>query len=183
MPADRPNLFIIHTDQQSWWTLGCYGGSVVETPNIDGLAANGTLFTNFFANSALCTPSRGCFVTGRYPECNGAYANNIELNRNEITFAEVLRQNGYRTGYAGKWHLDGRPRPGWVHPDRTMGFDEAAYIEDVLYKTIRPMLTMNPRCIVIALSSPNGRDGWYYRASESERWLRVVVKAPWDLNE
>ena len=66
---------------------------------------------------------------------------------------------------------------------RVLIFDEAAYIEDVLYKTIRPMLTQNPDCVVIALSTPNGRDGWFYRASESERWLRIVVKAPWDLDE
>jgi phage terminase large subunit GpA-like protein len=66
---------------------------------------------------------------------------------------------------------------------RVIVFDEAAWIEDVLYKTVRPMLTENPRCVVIALSTPNGRDGWFYRASQSRRWLRVVVKAPWDLNE
>lgn len=66
---------------------------------------------------------------------------------------------------------------------RVIVFDEAGYIEDVLYKTVRPMLTENPRCVVIALSSPNGRDGWYYRASQSQRWLRIMVKAPWDLTE
>lgn len=128
MADERPNLLIVHTDQQSWWTLGCYGGTVVETPNIDRLAAAGALFTNFFTNSAVCTPSRGCFVTGRYPENHGAYTNNIPLNRDEITFAEVLKGAGYRTGYAGKWHLDGTPRPGWVHPERTMGFDHAEYM-------------------------------------------------------
>lgn len=66
---------------------------------------------------------------------------------------------------------------------RVIVFDEAAYIEDPLYKTVRPMLTENPTCVVIALSSPNGRDGWFYRASKSKRWLRIMVKAPWDLNE
>jgi uncharacterized sulfatase len=128
MAINRPNLLIIHTDQQSWWTLGCYGGTVADTPNIDRLAAEGALFTNFFTNSAVCTPSRGCFVTGRYPESHGAYANNIPLNRDEITFAEVLKRSGYRTGYVGKWHLDGTPRPGWVHPARTMGFEDAYHM-------------------------------------------------------
>jgi len=126
--TDRPNLLIIHTDQQSFWTLGCYGGTVVETPNIDRLAAGGALFNNFFTNSAVCTPSRGCFVTGRYPSSHGAYTNNISLNRDEVTFAEVLRREGYRTGYVGKWHLDGDPRPGWVHPERSMGFEDARYM-------------------------------------------------------
>jgi len=126
--TDRPNLLIIHTDQQSFWTLGCYGGTVVETPNIDRLAANGALFSNFFTNSAVCTPSRGCFVTGRYPTSHGAHENCIPLNRDEVTFAEVLRRAGYRTGYVGKWHLDGNPRPGWVHPERSMGFEDARYM-------------------------------------------------------
>jgi arylsulfatase A-like enzyme len=76
----------------------------------------------------VCTPSRGCFVTGRYPESHGAYFNSIPLNRDEITFAEVLKGAGYRTGYVGKWHLDGTPRPGWVHPERAMGFDDARYM-------------------------------------------------------
>lgn len=152
---DRPNIFIIHTDQQAWWTLGCYGGTVVETPNIDRLAANGALLTNFFTNSALCTPSRGCFMTGRYPESHGAYRNNIPLRLDEITFAEILKRHDYRTGYAGKWHLDGTPRPGWIHPDRSMGFDHAEYmfnrghwkkIEDSLMEGVQP--TVHPYNIV-----------------------------------
>ncbi len=126
--AGQPNLLVIHTDQQSCWTLGCYGGTVVDTPHIDRLAAEGARFGNFFTNSALCTPSRGCFLTGRYPTRHGAYANNIPLHRDEITFAEVLRRAGYRTGYVGKWHLDGDPRPGWVHPERSMGFEDARYM-------------------------------------------------------
>jgi len=124
----RPNLLIIHTDQQSWWTIGAYGGKVLETPNIDSLARDGALCTNFFTNSALCTPSRGCFLTGRYPHCHGAYRNNLPLNRDEITLAHVLRDAGYETGYAGKWHLDGTPRPGWVHPERSMGFDDCRFM-------------------------------------------------------
>ena len=117
-----PNLLVIHTDQQSCWSVSCYGGTLVETPHIDSLAEEGAILTNFLANSAVCTPSRGCLVTGRYPHSHGAFINNIPLNRDEITFAQVLLDRGYDTGYAGKWHLDGTPKPGWVHPDRGMGF-------------------------------------------------------------
>ncbi len=125
---ERPNLLVIHTDQQSCWTLGCYGGTLVETPNIDRLAGEGVLFENFFTNSAVCTPSRGCLVTGRYPHCHGAYTNNIPLNADETTFATALSGVGYETGYAGKWHLDGLRRPGWVHEDRGFGFDDNYYM-------------------------------------------------------
>ena len=102
-PGDQtPNLLVIHTDQQSSWSLSCYGGTLVDTPNTDRLAREGALFSQFFTNSAVCTPSRGCFVTGRYPHHHGAYINNIPLNRDEVTFAEALRRQGYDTGYAGK---------------------------------------------------------------------------------
>ena len=120
--AGRPNLLILHTDQQSAWTLGAYGGRLVGTPNADRIAREGAVFANFFTNSALCTPSRGCFFTGRYPHCHGAYDNNIELNRDEVTLAHLLAMAGYETGYAGKWHLDGPPKPGWLTPQRSMGF-------------------------------------------------------------
>lgn len=66
---------------------------------------------------------------------------------------------------------------------RVIIFDEAAFIEDALYKTVRPMLVKNPRCIVIAISTGNGRSGWFFRASKSERWFRVMVKAPWRLEK
>ncbi len=124
MSAARPNLLVIHTDEQSWWTLSCYGGSLVDTPHADRLAAEGARFRNFFTTSAVCTPSRGCFMTGRYPQAHGAQSNDIPLNRDEITFAEVLRRAGYRTGYAGKWHLDGKDKPGWMRPERAMGFED-----------------------------------------------------------
>lgn len=123
-----PNLLIIHTDQQSSWSLSAYGGSLFETPNIDRIGREGAIFNNFFTNSAVCTPSRGCFLTGRYPHVHGAYRNNISLNRDEVTIAHIFQKNGYETGYAGKWHLDGTPRPGWVHPARSMGFEDCRYM-------------------------------------------------------
>jgi len=123
-----PNLLIIHTDQQSSWTLGIYGGTLIDTPKLDAIGREGAVFNNFFTNSAVCTPSRGCFLTGRYPHAHGAYKNNIELNRDEMTIARVLQQNGYETGYAGKWHLDGTPKPGWMEPSRSMGFEDCRYM-------------------------------------------------------
>ena len=121
----QPNLLIIHTDQQSAWTLSCYGGdgTRVETPHLDRLAKEGARFSNFFTNSAVCTPSRGCLLTGRYPHCHGAYRNNLPLSPDEVTIAHCLERAGYDTGYIGKWHLDGETqRPGWVPPERGFGF-------------------------------------------------------------
>ena len=124
----RPNVLIIHTDQQSLWTLSVYGGELVKTPNIDRIGTEGSVFRNFFTVAAVCTPSRGCFLTGRYPHHHGAYVNSVPLNRDEVTLAHVLAQNGYDTGYVGKWHLDGPDGPGWVSEFRGMGFDDNRYM-------------------------------------------------------
>ncbi len=123
-----PNVLIILTDQQSWWTLSSYGSTALSTPHIDRLGSEGARLTQFFVNSAVCTPSRGTFVTGRYPHAHGANRNNIPLGRDEVTFAEILGRNGYDTGYAGKWHLDGVARPGWVHAERSAGFEDARFM-------------------------------------------------------
>ncbi|NGP45554.1 sulfatase-like hydrolase/transferase [Bacillaceae bacterium SIJ1] len=126
--GQKPNVLIIKTDQQSLWTLSCYGGTLVHTPHIDQLADTGAKFTNYFTNSAVCTPSRGSFITGRYPHHHGAFRNDQSLYKDEVTLAHVLKQNGYQTGYAGKWHLHGNDSPGWMSQENAMGFDDCKYM-------------------------------------------------------
>lgn len=136
----RPNLLIIHTDQQNFRTLGCYRallpkeqafvwgeGIAVETPHLDSIAKNGALCDRFYCSTPQCTPSRASFVSGRFPQNTGAPHNGLPMNDDIITFAEVLRRNGYATGYAGKWHLDGDVSPGWT-PKRKFGFEDNTYM-------------------------------------------------------
>lgn len=101
----KKNILIIYTDQLKRDVLGCYGGNEVSTPNIDALKEDGVILDNFYTPSAVCTPSRGCLMTGRYPHRNGAYRNGVPVNTEEHGFAEVFEQAGYHTGYLGKWHL------------------------------------------------------------------------------
>ncbi|MGE4490567.1 MAG: sulfatase-like hydrolase/transferase, partial [Kiritimatiellales bacterium] len=137
----RPNVLIIHTDQQAPWTLGAYGGTLVDTPNIDSIGRDGAVFNSFFCDSAVCTPSRGCFLSGLYAYNHGAFGNDEPLRPSVETFAHVLQRNGYDTGYIGKWHLDGPPAltgemvgkdasgcPVWIPPDRAMGFSDSRYM-------------------------------------------------------
>ena len=105
--AARPNLLVIQTDEHHYNTLGCYGGKIVKTPNIDWLARNGALCTSFYATTPVCSPSRAAFVSGRYPQNTPVVTNNIPLDDDIVTFAELVKREGYATGYAGKWHLDG----------------------------------------------------------------------------
>jgi arylsulfatase A-like enzyme len=101
-------LLIIYCDQLSAWALGCYGGHEVATPHIDRLAAEGVRCSQFFTHTALCTPSRACFRTGRYPNQSGIYEGARALGDDQVTFAHQLQRAGYTTGYAGKWHLAGQ---------------------------------------------------------------------------
>jgi len=126
--ADAPvNLLIISTDEHHFSTLGCYGGTSVETPNIDWIARNGALCTSFYATTPVCSPSRASLVSGLYPQKTPVTTNNIPLNDSVITFAEILRRRGYATGYAGKWHLDGAGKPQWA-PKRKFGFEDNRYM-------------------------------------------------------
>lgn len=138
--AEKPNLVIIHTDEHHFKTLGCYrelmakdvayvwgDGVTVQTPNIDSIAKAGVLCDRFYTASPVCTPSRASFFSGRYPQNTGAFTNDEPLRDDVVTFAEVLRRNGYKTGYAGKWHLDGPSKPGWS-PARHFGFEENTYM-------------------------------------------------------
>jgi arylsulfatase A-like enzyme len=138
--ATKPNLLIIHTDEHNFRTLGCYrallpkeqafiwgDGIAVETPQIDSIAKRGVLCDRFYAASPVCTPSRASFLTGRYPQNTGAPNNDMALRDDMVTFAEVLRRNGYATGYAGKLHVDGPARPGWT-PARKFGFEDNRYM-------------------------------------------------------
>src|SRR5215204_3032720 len=125
----KPNVILILMDDMGYGDLGCYGGFPYKTPNINKLAANGMRFTNFYAAQAVCSASRAAFLTGCYPNrigVNGAFSpsSGIALNPEEETIARLLKNDGYKTGMFGKWHL-GQRAP---FLPLSYGFDEFAGI-------------------------------------------------------
>ena len=120
--AERPNFVFMFADDQRYDAMSVVQKEQGETgrfpwfrtPNMDRLAAEGVRFRNAFVVNALCSPSRACFLTGKYSHANGIYNNRTPLDARIATHASILSAAGYSTGYAGKWHMGQQPdRPGF----------------------------------------------------------------------
>lgn len=113
----RWNIITILTDDQAIWGMGAYGNSEIRTPVLDRLAREGALFTNAFAATGVCTPSRVAYTTGRHSIELGVLNDAVDsaqmrdqgLPRNTPTWARELQRAGYRTALIGKWHLGSMP--------------------------------------------------------------------------
>ena len=109
----RPNIIVFIADDVSWNDLGCYGNSIVQTPNIDQLADAGLKFSNFYLTASSCSPSRNSILTGRYPHNTGAAELHTEPPINILSFPELLRADNYYTVQAGKFHMGEYARRGF----------------------------------------------------------------------
>ncbi|MEK6320578.1 MAG: sulfatase-like hydrolase/transferase [Acidobacteriota bacterium] len=129
--ARKPNIVFILADDLGYCDVSMYGCRDIPTPNIDSIAAGGVKFTNGYVSAPVCSPSRAGLMTGRYQQRYGFEFNAGPLQRalsdpemglptSEITLAELMKKDGYRTGMVGKWHLGMHPK---FHPTQR-GFDE-----------------------------------------------------------
>ena len=107
MPASRPNILVLMTDQQRFDTISAYGlNPICRTPHIDALARRGVRFDGAFTPTAICSPARASFYTGLYPHKHGVTANGLTLRPGIKGLNHYLEEAGYGCGYAGKWHVD-----------------------------------------------------------------------------
>ena len=122
-----PNIIIIFTDDQGYGDLGCYGAKGFETPNIDKMAEEGILFTDFYVSQAVCSASRASLMTGSYSERIGVQGALSPwevggLDPKTYTIAKLLKDYNYKNGIFGKWHLGHREK----YLPLQNGFDEYA---------------------------------------------------------
>ncbi len=173
----KPNIIFIMADDLGYGDLGCYGQKRIQTPNIDRLAREGTRFTQCYAGSSVCAPSRCTLMTGKH-NGHGRIRDNIPhyvfLRPDDLTVAEVLKQAGYTTGAIGKWSL-GNPGS-WGIPNY-QGFDDwfghlnqdqaHFYYPDYLWDNNRVRLLSGNRA---------GKTGDYTHDLFTERALQFINK-------
>jgi len=117
----RPNIVFVFADQMRAHAMGCMGNKQVITPHLDKLASEGLLVTNAISCQPVCSPYRAQLMTGRYSHSTGVIHNEIRLPDSEVVISELMKKQGYATGYIGKWHLagyrsnpvDAKSRRGW----------------------------------------------------------------------
>jgi len=147
LPQTKPNIIVLFADDMGYGDLSCYGHPNIQTPNLDRLANEGVRFTSGYAAASVCTPSRVGLLTGRYAKRAGL-PNNLGpeslggLPLSEITIAQQLKSQGYKTAAIGKWHIGHSPKE---YLPTSRGFDQylgLLYSNDMIppwVKTDRPL--------------------------------------------
>ena len=103
--SDRPSYILFITDQQRYDHLGCNGHPVLQTPNIDAMAAQGVNYDRFYVASPVCMPNRASLMTCRMPSSHGVRSLGVPLTHDNVTFVDLMRAAGYDTALIGKSHL------------------------------------------------------------------------------
>ena len=185
----RPNIIFVMVDDMGYGDLGCYGGTVIPTPHLDRMAAAGLRFTQCYAGSTVCAPSRSVLMTGQHTGHTTVRGNfgkeggviglgggkgRVPLRAEDVTVAEVLKKVGYTTGVTGKWGL-GEPGTSG-HPNR-QGFDEFfGYLNQRRAHTYYPTFIWRNEKRVALDGNRDGRQAHYTHDMFTDFALRFIRK-------
>ena len=172
--GEKPNVVLILADDLGYGDLGCYGQRRIQTPRLDRMAAEGMRFTQFYAGSTVCAPSRCCLMTGLHSGHARIRGNGqVPLRPEDVTVAELLKQAGYTTGIVGKWGLGDEGTTGI--PNR-QGFDDwFGYPNQTLAHNYYPLFLWNNEGKYFLDGNRDGRRGQYSHDLFTERALRFIA--------
>ncbi len=182
--AEGPNILFVLSDDHALRGLSCYGGTVLETPNLDRLAAEGIKFENCFVTNSLCGPSRASVSTGKYSHENGVRGNvnwirQRPFDGSQTTTPKRLREAGYTTIHIGKWHLGRQPR-GFDYWKRLPGqgrYNDPTFFEKPKQRYRQPNRTREDGYVTELLTSETIDAIEEYR-DDSPFFLQCWHKAP-----
>ncbi|MBR6747476.1 MAG: sulfatase-like hydrolase/transferase [Clostridia bacterium] len=199
----HPNIVFILSDDQGYWSLGCTGNSEIITPNIDRLADEGTLMSNFFCASPVCSPARASLLTGTIPSAHGVHdwlrddtpqQAAIEYLAGQYSYTRALSEAGYDCALSGKWHMGASDHPQqgfshWFCHKRGGGpyYNAPMYRDGVLYEEPRYITDVITDDAISYLDSRAGKEEPFflyvgYTAPHSP-WLDNHPKEYTDLYE
>ncbi|MCB9286925.1 MAG: arylsulfatase [Lewinellaceae bacterium] len=194
--SDKPNIIFIMADDLGYGDLGSYGQKVIQTPHLDKMAAEGMRFTQCYAGSTVCAPSRSVLMTGQHTGHTTVRGNNgvggviglggapgrIPLQARDTTVAEVLKSTGYVTGMAGKWGLG---EPGTEGEPGKQGFDEfLGFLNQRLAHNYYPEFIWKDTTKVMLEGNKNGKEKEYVHNLFTEfalKFIRRHTEAPFFL--
>ncbi|MGJ8676714.1 MAG: sulfatase family protein [Akkermansiaceae bacterium] len=174
----RPNIVVFVADDMGWGDSGTYGHEMIQTPNMDKLAARGVKFNQFYSAAGVCSPSRSAILTGRTPYRNGVWRHlsgdgDAYLRESEITYLELLKGIDYQTCHVGKWHLNSKdkfensdfPNPG------DHGYDYWMYTQNNAVPSHK-----NPKNFIRNGEAVGETKGYSAQlvAAEADHWLKDV---------
>jgi len=174
--ADKPTNFVVFVaDDMGWGDSATFGHPLIQTPNLDRLAAEGVKLTQCYSACGVCSPSRAAILTGRTPYRNGVWRHlsgnhEAHLRASEITYVELLKEKGYETCHSGKWHLNSKQQfnvPEFPQPG-DHGYDHWMYTHNNAEPSHR-----NPHNFFVK-GEPVGKTKGYSAllvAAEAKRWL------------
>ncbi|MEY4107686.1 MAG: hypothetical protein RL181_2028, partial [Bacteroidota bacterium] len=108
--SSKPNIIFIMSDDHAYQAISAYDDRLIKTPNIDRIAQQGMRFTNAGVTNSICAPSRATILTGKHSHLNGKVDNHFEFDTSNVTFPQLLQQNGYQTAMFGKLHFGNNPK-------------------------------------------------------------------------
>lgn len=192
-PSRRPNILLLLTDDHRWDALGCMGNEIIQTPHVDRLAKQGTLFTNAFCTTSICSISRASYLTGQYANRHGVvdFAKSLSEQAFADAFPAQLRKQGYRIGFIGKWGV-GRDLPA-EHYEFWAGFaGQGRYFDpkrskhmtrhlgDLALEFVDGCTAEQPFCLQVSFKAAHCQDGeaWPFQSDPKYHALYQDVVIP-----